>query len=240
MLKVSDIHTYHGFHHVLKGISFELNKGEILAIVGSNGAGKSTLLGTICGIYRAKRGEILFENESIEKHKVESIVKMGVCLVPERRQIFDSLTVKENIMLGAYHRYGKEKKAVRKEMERCFELFPKLKVMEDRLGGLLSGGEQQMLAIARGLMSNPKLMLLDEPSLGLAPLIVKDIMQLLSQLRDTLGTTIILVEQNVKAALKVSDRAFVMERGELIISGNSKELMEDERIKEAYFGQVKK
>ncbi|MDH5161587.1 ABC transporter ATP-binding protein [Heyndrickxia oleronia] len=237
MLKVRDIHTYHGYLHVLKGVSFELSKGEIFAIVGSNGAGKSTLLGTICGLYRSKKGEILLENKSVEAQKVESMIKKGVCLVPERRQIFDSLTVKENILLGAYQRYKKEKKAVMKEMDQCFELFPQLKSMEERLGGLLSGGEQQMLAIARGLMANPKLMLLDEPSLGLAPLIVKDIMNILIQLRDNFGTTIILVEQNVQSALKHSDRACVMERGEIIIEGVSKELLEDDRIKEAYLGK---
>lgn len=236
MLQVKDVHTYHGFLHVLKGISFELNKGEIFAIVGSNGAGKSTLLGTIAGIYLQSEGEILYENESIGKKKVEAIVRKGICLVPERRQIFDALSVKDNLMLGAYHRFKGNKKTIEKDIDRCFELFPRLKSMEERPGGLLSGGEQQMLAIARGLMSNPKLMMLDEPSLGLAPLIVKDIMNILDQLREDFGTTIILVEQNVKAALKVADRACVMERGEIVVDGEAKSLMKDPRVRDAYLG----
>lgn len=236
MLKVENIHTYHGFLHVLKGISFELNQGEIFAIVGSNGAGKSTLLGTIAGIYLQKEGDILYEGESIGRKKVEAIVRQGICLVPERRQIFDSLTVNDNLMLGAYHRLKGNKKTIQKDMDRCYELFPRLQSMTDRPGGLLSGGEQQMLAIARGLMSNPRLMMLDEPSLGLAPLIVKDIMSILNQLRDDFGTTIILVEQNVKAALKVADRACVMERGEIVVEGDAKSLMKDPRVRDAYLG----
>ncbi|GLY11564.1 ABC transporter ATP-binding protein [Bacillus badius] len=236
MLQVKDIHTYHGFLHVLKGISFELNKGEIFAIVGSNGAGKSTLLGTIAGIYQQRQGKILYEGNDLGKQKVEEVVKKGICLVPERRQIFDALSVKDNMMLGAYHRYRQSKKTLQQDIDRCYELFPKLKTMEDRPGGLLSGGEQQMLAIARGLMSNPKLMMLDEPSLGLAPLIVKDIMNILDQLRTEFGTTIILVEQNVKAALKVADRACVMERGEIAIEGEAKSLMKDPRVRDAYLG----
>ncbi|RST72961.1 ABC transporter ATP-binding protein [Siminovitchia acidinfaciens] len=238
MLEVKNIHTYHGFLHVLKGISFELEKGEIFAIVGSNGAGKSTLLGTIAGVYLQKEGEIIYEGQNIGKMKVEEIVKQGICLVPERRQIFDSLSVKDNLMLGAYHRL-KTSKTIQKDIDRCYELFPKLKTMEDRPGGLLSGGEQQMLAIARGLMSNPKLMMLDEPSLGLAPLIVKDIMNILEHLREEFKTTIILVEQNVRAALKVADRACVIERGEIVIKGMAKELMKDPRVRDAYLGGKK-
>jgi branched-chain amino acid transport system ATP-binding protein len=240
MLAVKNIHTYHGYLHVLKGVSFELNKGEIFAIVGSNGAGKSTLLGTIAGVYRQKEGEIVYENINIGKMKVEEVVKKGVCLVPERRQIFDSLSVRDNLMLGAYHRSKESKQSIQKDIDRCYELFPKLKTMEDRPGGLLSGGEQQMLAIARGLMSNPKLMMLDEPSLGLAPLIVKDIMEILDQLRKEFQTTIILVEQNVKAALKVADRACVIERGEIVIEGDAKQLLQDPRVRDAYLGGKKK
>ncbi len=236
MLQVKDIHTYHGFLHVLKGIDFELNKGEIFTIVGSNGAGKSTLLGTICGIYQSKQGQLIFEDEDITNMNVEKVVEKGICLVPERRQIFDALTVKDNMMLGAYKRYRKDKQTIQNDMDRCYDLFPKLKTMENRPGGLLSGGEQQMLAIARGLMSNPKLMILDEPSLGLAPLIVKDIMNILTHLRDQLGTTIILIEQNVKVALKVADRACVMERGQIVVEGEAKALLKDPRVREAYLG----
>lgn len=239
MLKVDNIHTFHGYLHVLKGISFELEKGEIFAIVGSNGAGKSTLLGTIAGVYLQKEGNIIYEGRDISKKKVEEIVRQGICLVPERRQIFDALTVKDNLMLGAYHRIKESKKTLQKDIDRCYELFPKLKTMENRPGGLLSGGEQQMLAIARGLMSNPKLMMLDEPSLGLAPLIVKDIMNILDHLREDFNTTIILVEQNIKAALKIADRACVIERGEIVMTGNAKDLMMDQRVRDAYMGGKK-
>jgi len=239
MLKVDSLHTYHGYLHVLKGIAFELKKGELLAIVGSNGAGKSTLLGTIAGIYGAKEGSIEFEGEEIVNEGVQKIVKRGICLVPERRQIFDSITVKDNLLLGAYHRYNKEKKQIQQDYEQVLELFPRLKQMLDRPGGLLSGGEQQMLAIGRGLMAKPKLMMLDEPSLGLAPLIVKDIMQILRKMCDEMGATIILVEQNVKAALKVADRACVLSHGEIQISGTAEELLNDSSVQEAYFGKKK-
>jgi len=239
MLKVDNLHTYHGYLHVLKGISFQLKKGELLAIVGSNGAGKSTLLGTIAGIYGAKEGSIEFEGEEIVNAGVQKIVKRGICLVPERRQIFDSITVKDNLLLGAYHRYDKEKRQIQQDYEQILELFPRLKQMLDRPGGLLSGGEQQMLAIGRGLMAKPKLMMLDEPSLGLAPLIVKDIMQILRMMCDEMGATIILVEQNVKAALKVADRACVLSHGEIQISGTAEELLNDTSVQEAYFGKKK-
>ncbi len=239
MLKVDNIHTFHGYLHVLKGISFELEKGEIFAIVGSNGAGKSTLLGTVAGLYLQKEGTIIYEGRDISNKKVEEIVRQGISLVPERRQIFDALSVKDNLMLGAYHRIKESKKTLQKDIDRCYELFPKLKTMEDRPGGLLSGGEQQMLAIARGLMSNPKLMMLDEPSLGLAPLIVKNIMNILDHLREDFNTTIILVEQNIKAALKIADRACVIERGEIVITGNAKDLMKDQRVRDAYLGGKK-
>jgi branched-chain amino acid transport system ATP-binding protein len=237
VLKVENLHTYHGYLHVLNGISFQLNKGELFAIVGSNGAGKSTLLGTLAGIYVAKEGTIEFEDENITKAGVQSIVKKGICLVPERRQIFDSLSVKDNLLLGAYHRYYREKKEIQRDLEQVLELFPRLTQMLDRPGGLLSGGEQQMLAIGRGLMAKPKLMMLDEPSLGLAPLIVKDIMGILRKMCDELQTTIILVEQNVKAALKVADRACVLSHGQVAISGTTHELMNNRTVQEAYFGQ---
>jgi branched-chain amino acid transport system ATP-binding protein len=237
MLKVDNVHTYHGYLHVLKGISFQLNKGQLFAVVGSNGAGKSTLLGTLAGIYTAKEGTIEFEGENITNLGVQKTVKRGICLVPERRQIFASLTVKDNLLLGAYHRYHRDKNQIHSDFEQVLELFPRLKQMLDRPGGLLSGGEQQMLAIGRGLMAKPKLMMLDEPSLGLAPLIVKDIMQILRKMCDELQTTIILVEQNVKAALKIADRACVLSHGQIAISGTAEELMNNKSVQEAYFGQ---
>lgn len=238
MLKVNNLHTHHGYLHVLDGINFELLEGELLAIVGSNGAGKSTLLGTLAGVYRASDGLIEYKGKDITKQSVQKMVSSGICLVPERRQIFSSLSVKDNLMLGAYHRYRKDRKSVHHDYEEVLELFPRLKQMLYRPGGLLSGGEQQMVAIGRGLMSNPKVLMLDEPSLGLAPLIVKDIMQILRSLCDQRGATIILVEQNVKAALKVADRGCVLAHGQIVISGTSSELLNDPKVQEAYFGKV--
>lgn len=238
MLKVDNLHTYHGYLHVLKGIDFELNQGELLAIVGSNGAGKSTLLGTLAGVYSAKEGSINFRDENIANNGVQKVVSKGICLVPERRQIFSSLSVKDNLLLGAYHRYRKDKKQIQSDYENIVELFPRLKQMLDRPGGLLSGGEQQMVAIGRGLMAKPNVLMLDEPSLGLAPLIVKDIMNILRTLCDEMGTTIILVEQNVKAALKVADRGCVLAHGKIAISGTAHELLKDPRVQEAYFGKT--
>ncbi|MGM9925897.1 MAG: ABC transporter ATP-binding protein [Bacillus sp. (in: firmicutes)] len=238
MLKVENLHTYHGFLHVLDGIGFELLEGELLAIVGSNGAGKSTLLGTLAGMYMPKEGSITYKGQDITKDGVQKIVAKGICLVPERRQIFSSLSVKDNLMLGAYHRFRKDKKSVQQDYEQVVEMFPRLKQMLDRSGGLLSGGEQQMLAIGRGLMAKPKVLMLDEPSLGLAPLIVKDIMAILRKLCDEMGTTIILVEQNVKAALHIADRACVIAHGKIVISGASKELLNNPKVQEAYFGKV--
>lgn len=237
MLQVHDLHTYHGNMHVLKGISFHLREGEMLAIIGANGAGKSTLLGTLAGLYQPRQGQVTLDGQDMTPLPIEKIVRKGMVLVPERRQIFESLTVYENLLLGAFHRYRADKKQLADDAERILAIFPRLKEMLDRLGGNLSGGEQQMLAIGRGLMANPKILLLDEPSLGLAPLIVEDIMQVLNDLRSRSQTTIILVEQNAKAALKVSDRACVLERGEIALSGASKELMEDSGIQSLYLGK---
>jgi branched-chain amino acid transport system ATP-binding protein len=240
VLTLNHLHVYHGHLHVLKEIHLQVGKGEIVAIVGANGAGKSTLLGTIAGVYSPKAGEIIFENEPLPYGKVEQIVKKGICLVPERRQIFDDLSVKDNLLLGAYHRYRGDFQQVMRDYEHVLEVFPKLKTMLDRPGGLLSGGEQQMLAIGRGLMAKPKLLMLDEPSLGLAPLIVKEMMKLLKQLRDQFSTTILLVEQNVRAALQIADYACVLDRGEIVMRGKAAELLDDERVKKAYLGMQHK
>ncbi|MEX2461560.1 MAG: ABC transporter ATP-binding protein [Paenibacillaceae bacterium] len=237
MLEVSGLHTYHGHLHALKGISFSVKKGELLSIVGSNGAGKSTLLGTLAGVYMPKAGNIIMEGEDITKLTVEQVVARGICLVPERRQIFDSLSVKDNLLLGAYHRMGKDKKRIQRDYDKVLDMFPKLKTMLERPGGLLSGGEQQMLAIGRGLMSHPKLMMLDEPSLGLAPLIVKNIMEIFSQLKSEFDTTIILVEQNVKAALGVAEHACVLERGEFALQGTAAEMLNHPDVRSAYLGK---
>jgi branched-chain amino acid transport system ATP-binding protein len=240
MLTVNGLHTYHGYLHVLNGINFSLEKGEILAIVGSNGAGKSTLLGTIAGIYTPKAGNIVFEGEDISRMRAEQVVAKGIALVPERRQIFDSLSVKDNLILGSYHRFKRDRRQVMEDYEKMLAFFPRLQSMLDRPGGLLSGGEQQMVAIARGLMANPKLLMLDEPSLGLAPLIVKNIMEILKQLKEEFGTTIILVEQNVKAALGIADYACVLERGRIVISGTAREVGENPAVRDAYLGKGKK
>jgi branched-chain amino acid transport system ATP-binding protein len=240
VLTLNHLHVYHGHLHVLKGIHLQIGKGEIVAIVGANGAGKSTLLGTIAGVYSPKAGEIIFENEPLPYGRVEKIVKRGICLVPERRQIFNDLSVKDNLLLGAYHRYRNDFQQVMRDYEQVLEVFPKLKTMLDRPGGLLSGGEQQMLAIGRGLMAKPKLLMLDEPSLGLAPLIVKEMMKLLKQLRDQFSTTILLVEQNVRAALQIADYACVLDRGEMVMQGKAVELLHDERVKKAYLGMQNK
>lgn len=237
MLEVKNLHVNHGYLHVLKGLSFSLNLGEIFAIVGSNGAGKSTLLGTIAGVYAPKEGTIFYKGKQISGLPVEKVVQQGISLVPERRQIFDDLSVKDNLLLGAYHRYKRDKASIHNDLEHVLSFFPKLKTMLDRPGGLLSGGEQQMLAIGRGLMAKPELMMLDEPSLGLAPLVVKDIMNLLKDMRDEFGTTIILVEQNVKAALQIADRACVLDRGEIAMEGAAKDLLNDEKIAETYLGK---
>jgi branched-chain amino acid transport system ATP-binding protein len=240
VLTVNDLHVYHGYLHVLKGISFRVEKGELLAIVGANGAGKSTLLGALAGVYRAKAGTVELEGAPIANAGVQTLVQKGICLVPERRQIFSSLSVKDNLLLGAYHRYRRDKKVLERDLEQVLALFPRLGQMLDRPGGWLSGGEQQMLAIGRGLMAKPKLMMLDEPSLGLAPLIVKDIMGILRKMCDEWQTTILLVEQNVKAALKVADRAFVLSQGRISLSGTAQELINSPMMQAAYFGRKEK
>ena len=239
MLKVENLHTHHGYLHVLKGLDFVLSEGELLSIVGSNGSGKSTLLGTLAGVYTPSNGNIEFKGMKITKDSVQKTVAKGICLVPERRQIFSSLSVKDNLMLGSYHRYRKDKKSIQNDFDEIIELFPRLKPMLNRSAGLLSGGEQQMVAIGRGLMANPKVLLLDEPTLGLAPLIVKDIMNILRKLCDERSTSIILVEQNVKAALKIADRACVIAHGKITLSGSAKELINNPKIQEAYFGNLK-
>ncbi|MBB6281887.1 MULTISPECIES: ABC transporter ATP-binding protein [Geobacillus] len=236
MLTIRNVHVHHDHLHVLKEVDLQVREGEIVAVVGANGAGKSTLLGTIAGLYVPSEGEILFEGEPLSYGKVERIVEKGVCLVPERRQIFEGLSVKDNLLLGAYRRYRRDRREVKHDYEQVLELFPKLKTMLDRPGGLLSGGEQQMLAIARGLMAKPKLLMLDEPSLGLAPLIVKEVMELLKRLRDQLHTTVVLVEQNVRAALQTADEAYVLERGRIVAHGKAVELLVDERVAAAYLG----
>jgi len=235
MLTVVKMDTYHGRIKVLKNISLNVEKGEIVTIIGPNGAGKSTLLGTIAGIYKPKSGQIYLGATQTSCLPTEKVVREGISLVPERREVFDSLTVADNLKLGAFHRYKSEKKNIAEDVERIFSIFPALKGRENQLAGTLSGGEQQMLAIGRGLMANPKVLLLDEPSIGLAPLVVKEIFDILVRLKKS-GTTILMVEQNARAALKVADRAYILERGVISLAGKSRDMLQDSRIQSAYLG----
>lgn len=238
LLQVNGLEVFHGHVQALRGVTFQARRGEIVAILGTNGAGKSTLLGTLSGIYTAKAGEILLDGKPVTRKSPEYIVKQGLSLVPEHRQIFSSLTVLDNLLLGAFHRYRRDKNKLEEDLNRVMEVFPALSGKERQTAGTLSGGLQQMLAIGRGLMAGPKLLMLDEPSIGLAPLVVREIMTALRRLRED-GTTIILVEQNVASALKVADSAIVIERGQVVLSGRPDELASDERVQRAYLGQSK-
>ena len=238
MLEIVKISTYYGYVQALKEVSIEVRDGEIVSIIGANGAGKSTLLNSITAIVPPRSGQILLDGKDITRLPVEAIVGLGISQVPERRQIFSTLSVYDNLFLGAYLRLRKGKKReVSDDLEYVFNLFPILRERRGQLAGTLSGGEQQMVAIGRGLMARPKVLLLDEPSLGLAPLLVKEIFRVLLQLRQE-GTTILLVEQNARAALELSDRAYVLETGRIELSGASKELISNEEVKKAYLGRV--
>lgn len=233
MLKVDNIDVYYGAIHALKGVSLEVNAGEIVTLIGANGAGKSTLLKTLSGLIRPKSGNIEYEGKSIDKRRVQAIVKDGISHVPEGRRVFPTMSVTENLELGAFLR--KDKKGIQKDMEHVFELFPRLYERRKQLAGTLSGGEQQMLAIGRGLMAKPKLLLLDEPSMGLAPLLVKQIFNIIEMINQE-GTTILLVEQNANMALSIANRAYVIETGKVVLSGDAKELQTSELVREAYLG----
>jgi len=236
LLDVRNVNTYYGNIHALKGVSLEVDAGEIVTVIGANGAGKTTLLNTICGIMHPASGEILFDGEPIEGLSPDKVVRVGISQVPERRQVFSTLNVLDNLLLGAYLRHGKEPKAqIQKDLDFVFEIFPVLKERQRQTGGTLSGGEQQMLALGRGLMANPRLLLLDEPSLGLAPLLVREIFRVAGELRDR-GTTILLVEQNARAALKLADRGYVLETGRVVVEGTSQAMFDDRRVQQAYLG----
>lgn len=238
MLKIKGLEVYHGWVQALRGLSLHVSEGEMVAVLGANGAGKSTLLGALAGLYRPKNGEILVKDKSVAGRPPEYMVRQGVSLVPERREIFNSLTVLDNLLLGAYHRYRSGKDEVAGDVKNVLDLFPALKGREGDPAGALSGGLQQMLAIGRGLMARPGVLLLDEPSVGLAPLVVREIMSTLADLKKT-GVTIILVEQNTAAALKVADRAVVMERGRIVLSGDSGEILGNTRVQQAYLGRAR-
>jgi branched-chain amino acid transport system ATP-binding protein len=243
MLRLKNVHTYYGKVHALKNVSLHLAEGEIVTLIGANGAGKTTILNTISGVIPASAGEVLFNKQQITTLAPDRIVKLGISQVPEGRQVFKELSVEDNLDLGAYLRYRsrEDRKAIHKDMEHVLTtLFPQLQKRRKQLAGTLSGGEQQMLAIGRALMANPKLLLLDEPSMGLAPMVFQEIFLVLNQLRKENGTTILLVEQNAKAALKLADRGYVLETGKVILEGSSGGLFENAEVKRAYLGKDKK
>ncbi len=238
MLKIRNIEAGYGSIKVLRKISLHVNPGEIVTIIGANGAGKTTLLRTISGLLRPWSGEIKFNGEDITRTPTERIVRLGCALVPEGRQVFSTMTVRENLMLGATVRFGKDRREdIERDIEWIYELFPRLAERETQLAGTLSGGEQQMLAIGRALMAKPELLLLDEPSMGLAPTIVKEIFNYIVRLREELGLTVLLVEQNARSALKVSDRAYVIETGRIMLEGRSEDLMQNRDVQRAYLGR---
>lgn len=233
MLKVNEIDVYYGAIHALKKLSLEVEQGTIVTLIGANGAGKTTTLKTISGILRPKSGTITYNGKDITKVAPEKIVSLGISQVPEGRRIFPTMTVLENLEMGAYLR--KDKKEILKDLENVFARFPRLRERRKQMAGTLSGGEQQMLAIGRALMARPELMLMDEPSMGLAPLLVKEIFEIIKDINSR-GTTILLVEQNANMALSVADNAYVIETGEIVLQGTAEQLMKSEEVKKAYLG----
>ncbi len=234
LLKVDNIEVYYGMINALKGVSFEVNKGEIVALIGANGAGKTTILHTVSGLLKPKTGTITYNEKDITKVPAHKIVSMGMAHVPEGRRIFSQLSVIDNIKLGAFTRNDKDE--IEKTLEYVYERFPRLKERKNQIAGTLSGGEQQMLAMGRALMSKPDFVLMDEPSMGLSPLLVSEIFDIIKAINDN-GTTVLLVEQNAKKALSIADRAYVLETGKIVLSGNAKDLMNDESVKKAYLSE---
>ncbi|MFN3692107.1 MAG: ABC transporter ATP-binding protein [Fervidobacterium sp.] len=233
VLEVEGLQVFYGAIHAIKGISFKVDQGKVITLIGANGAGKTTTLSTIAGLVKAKRGKIIFEGIEIQNLPSHKINRLGISLVPEGRRIFPNLTVLENLMMGAYKR--KDKDGVKKDIEWVFSLFPRLAERKNQLGGTLSGGEQQMLAISRALMSRPKLLMMDEPSLGLAPILVEEVFEIIKKLNSE-GITILLVEQNAVGALNISHYGYVLEVGNITLEGPSKDLLKNEEVKKAYLG----
>ena len=237
MLRIKNLQSGYGKLTVLRKVTMHVSPGEIVSIIGANGAGKTTLLKTICGLLRARDGEIFFNRRDIRALPTERVVFLGCSLIPEGRQVFAPMTVKENLVLGGYVQYRRRlRDEVRKDLERMFELFPRLKERQKQLAGTLSGGEQQMLAIARALMARPRMIMMDEPSMGLAPLVVRDIFGIVTRLRDE-GNTVLLVEQNARAALAVADRGYVLETGRIIVEGMAEDLLANREVQRAYLGR---
>ncbi len=234
MLEIKDLCVNYGVIKALKGISFEVNEGEVIALIGANGAGKTTTLHTITGLISAKSGSIVLDGKDITRTPAHKIVKMGIAHVPEGRRIFQNLTVLDNIRLGAFTR--KDKDAIAEDVEKVYKLFPRLEERKTQIAGTLSGGEQQMLAMGRALMSKPRIVVMDEPSMGLSPILVSEIFDIIESIRKQ-GTTVLLVEQNAKKALAISDRAYVLETGKIVLSGKASDLINDESVKKAYLGE---
>ena len=234
MLEVKDIEVFYGVIQAIKGISFEVNEGEVIALIGANGAGKTTTLHTITGLLQPKKGSIMFEGKDITKIPAHKIVSLGMAHVPAGRRVFGELTVYENLKMGAYTR--KDKAEIQETLEMVYKRFPRLEERKNQLAGTLSGGEQQMLAMGRALMSHPKIIVMDEPSMGLSPIFVNEIFQIIQDVSKS-GTTVLLVEQNAKKALSIADRAYVLETGKIVLEGDAKELMNNDSIKKAYLGE---
>ncbi len=234
MLKVENLEVYYGMINAIKGVSFHVEKGEVIALIGANGAGKTTILHTITGLVKAKAGNITFNDVNLLKTPAHRIVGMGMAHVPEGRRIFQELTVYENLMLGAYTR--KDGKEISADLKKIYKRFPRLEERKTQIAGTLSGGEQQMLAMGRALMSKPNIILMDEPSMGLSPLYVNEIFDIIKEISNS-GTTILLVEQNAKKALAIADRAYVLETGKIVLEGDADKLMNDDKVKKAYLGE---
>ena len=234
MLEVKGLQVYYGVIQALKDVSFEVNQGEVIALIGANGAGKTTTLHTVTGLLPAKAGSIMFEGVDITKMPAHKIVEMGIAHVPEGRRVFAQLSVYENLIMGAYTR--KDKKEIAENLEKVYQRFPRLRERKNQRAGTLSGGEQQMLAMGRALMSNPKMIVMDEPSMGLSPIFVNEIFDIIEKVSAS-GTTVLLVEQNAKKALSIADRAYVLETGNIALEGDAKILMNDDSIKKAYLGE---
>lgn len=234
MLEVKDLHVHYGVIEAIKGISFEVNKGEVIALIGANGAGKTTTLHTISGLIKPSEGSVLFEGKDIIKLPGHKIVSLGMAHVPEGRRVFAQLSVYENLLMGAYTR--KDKEEIQNSLKMVYDRFPRLEERKNQMAGTLSGGEQQMLAMGRALMSNPGILLMDEPSMGLSPIFVNEIFDIIEKV-SAAGTTVLLVEQNAKKALSIADRAYVLETGKIVLSGKAEELMNDDSIKKAYLGE---
>ena len=234
MLEVKDLEVYYGVIQAIKGVSFQVNQGEVIALIGANGAGKTTILHTVTGLLSPKRGSVVFEGKEITKVPAHKIVSMGMAHVPEGRRVFAELSVYENLKMGAYTR--KDKKEIEESLANVYKRFPRLEERKNQMAGTLSGGEQQMLAMGRALMSKPKIILMDEPSMGLSPIMVNEIFDIIRAVSES-GTTVLLVEQNARKALSIADRAYVLETGNIVLEGKAEDLLENDSIKKAYLGE---